>query len=58
MVLSGIFRPEKHKIIGDWRKVHNGELHKVYLMSNIIRTSKSRRRALRRHLACMGEACI
>ena len=33
----------RDKITGDWRKLHNTELHALYSSPNIIRNLKSRR---------------
>jgi hypothetical protein len=44
---------------GDWRKLHNGELHNLYYSSNIIRMIKTRRMRWAGHVARMGdEECI
>jgi hypothetical protein len=29
-VLRGIFGPKRDEVIGDWRKLHNEELHNLY----------------------------
>jgi hypothetical protein len=42
-VLRTIFEPKRDDVTGDWRKLHNKELHKLYSSSNIIRMIKSRR---------------
>jgi hypothetical protein len=42
-VLRGIFGPKRDKVTGEWRKLHNGELHNLYLSPNIIRQIKSKR---------------
>jgi hypothetical protein len=36
------FGPARHEITGDWRKLYDEELHKLYSSSNIIRPIKSR----------------
>jgi len=41
-VLRGIFGAERDKVTGDWRKIHNGELHYVYCSPNIFWLIKSR----------------
>jgi hypothetical protein len=41
-------------VTGDWRKLHNEELHKLY-SPNIIRMIKSKRMRLAGHVARMGE---
>jgi hypothetical protein len=57
-VLRRIFRPTRQDVTGDWRRLHNEELHNFYA-SHIIRVVKSRRMQLAEHLACMGyEKCI
>jgi hypothetical protein len=42
-VLRRIFGPKREKVTGDWKKLHNEELHKLYSSPNIIRMIKSRR---------------
>jgi hypothetical protein len=42
-------------VTGEWRKLHNEELHISYSSSNIIRTIKSRRMRWAGHVARMGE---
>jgi hypothetical protein len=42
-------------VTGDWRKLHNEELHNLYSSPNIIRMIKSRRMKWARHVARMGE---
>ena len=41
-VLRKIFGTKKDEITGEWRKLHNAELHALYSSSNIIRSLKSR----------------
>jgi hypothetical protein len=57
-LLWRIFRPKRDKIIGDWRKLHNEELHNLYSMPNIIRLIKLRRMRWAGHIAWMEEKCI
>jgi hypothetical protein len=40
---------------GEWRKLHNEELHNLYSSPDIIRQIKSRRMWLAGHVARMGE---
>jgi hypothetical protein len=42
-VLRRIFGPKRDEVTGDWRKLHNEELHNLYSSLNIIRMIKSRR---------------
>jgi hypothetical protein len=42
-------------VTGDWRKLHNEELHNLYFSPNIIRMMKSRRMRWAGHVARMGE---
>jgi hypothetical protein len=42
-VLRRIFGPKRDEVTGDWRKLHNGELHTLYSSPNIIRMMMSRR---------------
>ena len=43
-VLRKIFGAKRDEITGEWRKLHNIELHALYSSSNIIRNLKSRLR--------------
>jgi hypothetical protein len=54
-VLRRIFGPDRDELIGEWRKLHSGELHNVYSSSDIIRQIKSRRMRWAGHVARMGE---
>jgi hypothetical protein len=36
-VLRRIFGPKRDEVGGGWRKLHNGELHNLYSLPNIIR---------------------
>jgi hypothetical protein len=42
-VLRRIFGPKREEVAGDWRNLHNEELHNLYTSRNIIRVMKSRR---------------
>jgi hypothetical protein len=35
--LRGIFGHKKYEVTGEWRKLHNGELHNLYSSPDIIR---------------------
>jgi hypothetical protein len=43
------------EVAGEWRKLHNGELHNLYPSLDIIRQIKSRRMMWLGYVACMGE---
>jgi hypothetical protein len=53
-VLRRIFGPKRDEVTGEWRKLHNEELHNLYLSPNIIRQIKSRRMRWSGHVARMG----
>jgi hypothetical protein len=42
-VLSGIFGPKRDEVTGEWRKLHNEELHDLYFSPSIVRVIKSTR---------------
>jgi hypothetical protein len=42
-VLRKIFGPKGNEVTGEWRKLHNNELHDLYSSPNIIRIIKSKR---------------
>jgi hypothetical protein len=54
-VLRRIFGLKRDEVTGDWRKLHNGELHNLYSSPDIIRQIKSRRVRWAGHVARMGE---
>jgi hypothetical protein len=54
-VLRKIFGPNRDEITGEWRKLHNGELHNLYSSPDIIRQIKRRRMRWAGHVARMGE---
>jgi hypothetical protein len=49
-----IFGPKRHEVTGEWRKLHNEELHDLYSSLSVIRIIKSRRMTLTEHEARMG----
>jgi hypothetical protein len=54
-VLRRIFGPKRDEVTGEWRKLHNEELHNLYSSPNVIRQIKSRRMRWAGHVARMGE---
>jgi hypothetical protein len=54
-VLRRIFGPKRDKVTGEWRKLHNEELHNLYSSPDIIRQVKSRRMRWAGHVARMRE---
>ena len=55
-VLRKIFGAKKDEITGEWRKLHNAELHALYSSPNIIRSLKSRRLRWAGHVARMEQS--
>ena len=45
----------RNEITGEWRKLHNAELHALYSSQNIIRSLKSRRLRWAGHVALMEQ---
>jgi hypothetical protein len=54
-VLRRIFGPKRDKVTGEWRKLHNEELHNLYSSPDINRQVKSRRMRWAGLVARMGE---
>jgi hypothetical protein len=50
-----MFGPKRGEVTGEWRKLHNEELHNLYSSPDIIRQVKSRRMRWAGHVARMGE---
>jgi hypothetical protein len=54
-VLRRIFGPKRDEVTGEWKKLHNEDLHNLYSSPDIIRQVKSRRMRWAGHVARMGE---
>ena len=52
-VFRKIFGAKRDEITGEWRMLHNAELHTLYSSPNIIRNLKSRRLRWAGHVAHM-----
>ncbi|KAJ4449068.1 hypothetical protein ANN_00463 [Periplaneta americana] len=55
-VLREIFGAKRDEVTGEWRKLHNAELHALYSSRDIIRNIKFRRLRWAGHVARMGES--
>jgi hypothetical protein len=53
--LRKIFGPKRSEETGDWRKLHNEELHNLYSSPNIMRMIELKRIRRAEHVAGMGE---
>jgi hypothetical protein len=54
-VLRRIFGPMRDDVTGDWRKLHNEELHNLYSSPNVIRIIKTKRMRWAGHVGRLGE---
>jgi hypothetical protein len=54
-VLRRTFGPKRDEVTGEWRKLHNEELHDLYSPPTIVRVIKSIRMRWAGHVARMGE---
>jgi hypothetical protein len=54
-MLKKILHRNRAKVTGDWRKVHNEELHGLHSSPNIIRLVKSRKKRWAEHVARVVE---
>jgi hypothetical protein len=53
-VLRRILGPKRDEVKGEWRKLHNEELHDLYSLPSIIRIMMARRMRWAGHVARMG----
>jgi hypothetical protein len=54
-VLRRLFGPKRDEVTGEWRKLHNEELHDLYSSPTSIRIMKAKRMRWAGHVARMGE---
>jgi hypothetical protein len=54
-VLRRIFGPKRDEATGEWRKLHNEELHDLYFSSSMLIVMKARRMRWAGHVVRMGE---
>jgi hypothetical protein len=54
-MLRRIFEPKRDEVTGEWRKLHNEELHDLYSSPSIIRIMKARRMRWAGHVVRMAE---
>jgi hypothetical protein len=54
-VLRRIFGPNRDEVTGEWRKLHNEELHDLYSSPSIVRIIKARRMTWAGHVARIRE---
>jgi hypothetical protein len=54
-VLRRIFGSNREDVTGDWRKLHNEQLHYWYRSQDIVRVNKSRSVRWAGRVACMRE---
>jgi hypothetical protein len=54
-VLRRIFGPKRDEVTGEWRRLHNEEVHDMYSSPTVVRVIKLRRMRWVGHVARMGE---
>jgi hypothetical protein len=54
-VLRRIFGPKRDEVTGEWRKLHNEELHELYSPPSNIRIMKARRMRWEGRVARIGD---
>jgi hypothetical protein len=53
-VLRRIFGPKRDEVTGEWRKLHNEELHDLYSSPTLVRVIKEGRMRFEWHVARKG----
>jgi hypothetical protein len=54
-VLGRVFSPKRNEVTGEWRKLHNEELHNLCSSSHTIRIIKASRMRWAGHVELVGE---
>jgi hypothetical protein len=54
-VLRRIFGPKREEVAGEWRKLHNEDLHDLYSSQSVIRIMKARMMRWAGNVARMGK---
>jgi hypothetical protein len=54
-ILRRIFGRKREEVAGGWRRLHNEELHNLYVSTNVISVIMSRWIKWARHVAHVGE---
>jgi len=54
-VVREVFGPNRDKVTGEWRKLHNEDFSDQYCLTNIFRVIKIEKNEMGGHVACMGE---
>jgi hypothetical protein len=54
-MLRRIFGPNRDELTGEWRKLHNEDLHDLFFSPCIIRINRTRRMRWAGHVVGMGE---
>jgi hypothetical protein len=52
-----MFGPKRKEVVGGWRRLHNEELHNLYVSPYIIKVIKSRRMRWAAHEKCIHNVC-
>jgi hypothetical protein len=55
LILRGISGPNRDEVTGEWRKLHNEELHNLYSSPHISRKIKSKRMRWAGHVVRIGD---